>query len=440
MAAKKKAKPTRSQVIKQNKENKEFDVVSKRITDAQKQHSEIRAYAFGKDRETMDMPVDMGTRSKTFTTDYSEPDAADDAARVPLSQILKQKQAGTDTSAPEAIVSQAWGVPPVPESTREGVLNTYQTSRKTPASKSDLANTVGARLEDIRKAPGLDFSPKGTTSTTFDEMVQHRNKHFQAGSEGSTWYLGERTGVVGGVPQYNEGNSPKVIREIAEKHGLDVPMLRRGTALVSPRSKWNETKNGETRYPNVEVAAKAMSQARDTQSPTQAIARSVAMKNTQWAGAGLPDNLTKAIQTQRGIASPPTGRIASAKNALVPAQKVPNFDLGLTSAHHSEYGYSPWVAGQQSKAWTSDTHDASVAGIKQGGKKFADAFLGGPGGYDLSVHSAQVAMADAFKRDSARVHQIHGPDVAEKWKRENAHKYTPNVGQSTTWQTARGSE
>jgi hypothetical protein len=440
MASKKKAKPTRSQVIKQNKENKEFDIVSNRITGAQKQHSEIRAYAFGKDRETMDMPVDMGTRSKTFTTDYSEPDAADDAARVPLSQILKQKQTGTDTSAPEAIVSQAWGVPPVPESTREGVLNTYQTSRKKPASKPEVATTVGKRLEEVRQAPGLDFSPKGTTSTTFDEMVQHRTKHFEAGSEGSTWYLGERTGVVDGVPQYSEGNSPRVIRETAEKYGLDVPMLRRGTALVSPRSKWNETKGGETRYPNVEVAAKAMSQARDTNTPSQAIAHSVAMAGSQWAGSALPENLMKAVQTQRGVASPPTGRIAPPKNELVPSQKVPNFDLGLTSAHHPEHGYSPWVAGQQSKAWTSDTHDASVAGIKQGGKKFADTFLGNPGGYDLSVHSAQVATAEAFQRDASRVHQIHGPDVAEKWKRENAHKYTPNVGQSTTWQTARGSE
>lgn len=440
MASKKKAKPTRSQVIKQNKENKEFDIVSKRITDAQKTHSDIRAYAFGKDRETMDMPVDMGTGNRTFTTAYSEPDAADDAARVPLTQILKQKQSGTDTSAPEAIVSQAWGVPPVPESTQEGVLNTYQANRKTPAPKLEVATTVAKRMEEVRKAPGLEFSPKGTTSTTFDEMVQHRNKHFVAGSEGSNWYLGERTGVVDGVPQYNEGNSPKVIREIAEKHGLDVPMLRRGTALISPRSMWNKTKGGETTYPNVEVAAKAMSQARDTKSPTQAIAHSVAMKGTQWAGAGLPKNLAKAIQTQRGIASPPTGRIAPPKGELVPSQKVPNFDLGLTSAHHPEHGYSPWVAGQQSKAWTSDTHDASVAGIKQGGKKFADTFLGNPGGYDLSVHSAQVATAEAFQRDAARVHQIHGPDVAEKWKRENAHKYTPNVGQSTTWQTARGSE
>lgn len=440
MAAKKKAKPTRSQVIKQNKENKEFDIVSKRITDAQKQHSEIRAYAFGKDRETMDMPVDMGVGSRSFTTSYTEPDAAEDAARVPLSHILKQKQAGTDTSAPESIVSQAWGVPPVPESTREGVLNTYQASRKKTASKPEIVTTVGKRMEEVRQAPGLEFSPKGTTSTTFDEMVQHRGKHFVAGSEGSNWYIGERSGVVGGIPQYKEGNSPKVIRETAEKYGLDVPMLRRGTALVSPRSKWNETKGGETRYPNVEVAAKAMSQARDTASPSQAIAHSVAMAGSQWAGSALPENLMKAVQTQRGVASPPTGRITPPKNELVPSQKVPNFDLGLTSAHHSEYGYSPWVAGQQSKAWTSDTHDASVAGIKQGGKKFADTFLSNPGGYDLSVHSAQVATAEAFQRDASRVHQIHGPDVAEKWKRENAYKYTPNVGQSTTWQTARGSE
>lgn len=440
MAAKKKDKPTRSQVIKQNKENKEFDVVSNRITDAQKQHSGIRAYAFGKDRETMDMPVDMGTGSKTFTTNYSEPDAADDAARVPLTQILKQKQAGTNTSAPEAIVSQAWGVPPVPESTQEGVLNTYKKGRQKPATKTEVVNTVAKRMQEVREAPGLPFSPKGTTSSTFDEMVQHRNSHFQAGSEGSTWYLGERTGVHNGAPQYSEGNSPKVIRETAQVTGLEIPMLRRGTALISPRSKWNKVNAGETTYPNVGLAAKAMTKARDTQSSSKVIAHTSAMKGTQFAGAGLPENILKAVDTQRGQASPPTGRIAPPKDELVPSQKVPNFDLGLTAPHHPEHGFSPWVAGQQSKAWTSDTHDASVAGIKQGGKKFADTFLGNPGGYDLSVHSAQVATAEAFQRDAAKMHASHGPEFAEKWKRENAHKYTPNVGQSTTWQTARGSE
>lgn len=426
----------------------ELGKVTERFEGAEKTHSDIRKFAFGEAPKDMELPVAIGEgRSRSFRTDWSEPDANNDAARVPLSDILAMKKSGVETGDPEAIVRKAWNVPPRPASASGELLGEYQTNRETAVTPKDRANVVESSMSLVKSHKNMPVDT--STSEVFESIIKERKSHFVAGSAGSDWYLGEKSGETGGIPQFSEGSSPQKIRTSANRFGLDEPSLRRSVALSSPRSTWSEEKKGETKYPNLEVATTAMVLGKTTDKSPMSIAESLVKGGTTYGGKALPNRVALTVQQQRGELSSPTERTAAAEGKTAPSQKVANFDLNLVNATSPKYGFSPWVAGEQSRGFTTDTHDLKVAGLKgpmsqktASGKvkKFGDTFLSSAGGYDIAAATARVASADSFSEQFNKVKSSGGQGAAEEWARSNAHTYTPSAFQSTTWTTVRGKE
>jgi hypothetical protein len=437
-----------------------FGNVRDRMFDGERMQGVIRRYAYGKEVDrSLPEGVSMPSSPDTIMADA---DAADDAARVldvdRLAGILKMKQEGVNTADPEGIVRRAYNFPDVSPSTSKGPLGHYVGDRKTTPTLSQASNVVDSRLaeltrvkdfESFRQQAGLRSNSR--PDRVFEAMVAQRSRKFN--TELAPWYEGAPTGETTpeGSPIYAEGESRKVINRIAAQNDLDADEVRRGTAMGSPKSQWSTRAGG---YPNVEGAAAVQARAKqepDLSSDEIAVPRG---EGDPISGIGLTARRKAVAEMARGEHSLPTQQIKPAQGSAIPSPKQSNFDVGLTSPHSDRYGYSSWIAAERSKAFTSDTHDLGVAGIKTPGrvkvdpvsgeekriKSAAEEWLEKPGSYDLSRASATASLGDRFSEQFRDVQSQRGLSGAQDWARKNAHAFTANNAQAAWWVTQRGWE
>jgi hypothetical protein len=471
MAAPKKAaakKTAPEEVAPQQKEDRyvapsdSYQHISGRAQDAEDKQRVVRRYAYGTEVDTS-FPDEVtlphsGSRSRII-----DADAADTAANVlevdRLAGLLSMKQDGVNTADPEAIVRYAYNMPDVSPPSTSGFLGHYRASRKTEPSVNEQDNIVRSRMAELatnkefasfRRDTGLRTNSR--PERVFEAMVSTRSGKLSDSL--SPWYEGAQSGVTAqGVPIYEEGESRKVINRVAAAAGQHPDALRRGTAIGSPKSYWS-TKSGK--FPNVEGASEVMT--RSVANPGMSV-KSVSkalMPKDPITGVGLPDRREAIAEMARGEHSHYRSQIQPPPSALIPSAKQSNFDLALVSPHHESYGYSPWVASERSKAFTSDTHDLAVAGIKSPApykldpvtgeelkdqskdKSGAEKWLGRGASYDLSRASAVVSLGDKFSEQFSNIRDTAGMDVAQDWARTNAQKYTPNNAQASWWVGERG--
>jgi hypothetical protein len=460
------------------KVSESYTNIADRVEAAENVQSNIRRYAHGKVVDTR-APEGVTLPKKGSANEIVHADAADDASRVMgvdgLAGLMSMKNAGVNTADPESMVRNAWAVPDVtPPSAVPGFLTHAAADRKTAATEEGLSTLANSRLEELRV--GSDFAPfrkKGNLRTNsrndkvFESMVSERTSKFSP--QLAPWYEGRMTGQTTpeGAPIYEEGNSRMIINQVAAEKGLDPDVVRRGTAMGSPKSVWS-TKDG--RYPNVTGAATVIERSLANPAKSHAQVSKSTGEGDPISGVFLGDRREAVSEMARGEHSDPRRQINPGSGRQVPTAKQSNFDFGLVSPHSERYGYSAWVASEKSKAYTSDTHDLGVAGVKtpskvltdeegnirykvdkSGNKKLdsdgkpiamrenaGEKWLAKPGSYDISRASALVSLADQFS-DHFEVARSRGDDP-EKWARENAHKYTLNNAQASWWGGERGME
>lgn len=441
--------------------SKGFKGVQERVASADKTHERIAKYAHGKEPQDVTVPEELhGFMGSSFTTPLSLPDPNDDAARVPLTEVLKFKNEGVATGDPGEIVRRAWEAPPSTPTSRGGFMERYKGSGKLVPTESTQSDVFEKRMGELSTDPKFAGSrkelgvPSRSSSTTiFGKMVGSRLEHF--GDQFTDWYEGPRVGMTPeGYPQYQEGKSVEAIRKRAKTAGVPESELRRAVAVSSPKTKW-VTKSGH--MPNIEGAAVtaeiALSNPEKTPSEVSSEMKKMFEsrkkdKSTITGPGG--ERVTKSI---RGEETRPWERIKPAEDKPLPAEKISNFDLALSNPYHPEYGYSAYIASLRAQAHTGDTHDLGAAGFKtpsipvtkdgevalnRAGRiiksNAGEDWLGKPAGMDILTASARVATAEAFERDFQAVHQQHGPDAAFRWARSNASRYSPSNAQATMWE------
>jgi hypothetical protein len=450
------------------KDSKAFTSISNRVNEAEKVHSDIRRFAYGKEVDTR-MPEGVSLPSGGSEREIVHADAADDAARVMgvdgLSGLLKMKDEGVNTADPESVVRNAWQMAPNHPSAQGGYMG-YQKAVQSPNAKKSVGEFHDDRLRELTTSE--DFRPfrssngltvRSRPDKVFNALTVNRSGHFSG--QLAPWYEGHQTGETTpeGAPIYAEGESVKVVKEIAARAGVDPAVARRATAMGSMKSVWSKTDRdtGITTYPNAEGA-------------TEQARRAIASPHKSIQEVTKPDeggDVVRAVlgprreliaEMARGEHSAPTEMIKPAKSDPVPTAKQSNFDVGLTSPHSERYGYSSWVAAERSKAFTSDTHDLKAAGVKTPSKPVyhddgtpkldkdgnpvksnaGEKWVGKPSGYDISRGSAVTMLADQFSERMAAERESGGEEAATNWARRNAHIYTPNNAQADMWVNVRG--
>lgn len=444
-----------------------YGAIEKRVNNANRTHSFINALAYGKEPETVNMPEELsGTfLGGSFKTPLTAPDAADDAARVPLARMLGFRQEGINTANDlESVVLRAWETPPQTPSARGTFMERYRSGRKTEPTPQENVDTASTRLRQLATDPdfkenksALGLTASSSPETIFNSMVDSRKSHFSG--QLADWYEGPRVGLnTQGYPQYEEGASVGAIRERASKAGISEPELRRGTAIGSPKTAW-QIQSGH--MPNLEGSARTMEIALqepglDPKAVTARMKAEFAAKKTDKSTI-LASMAPRVAQSARGELSAPYEATTPAKSEIIGTEKVANFDLGLTNPYHPEYGYSSFVASHRGQAHTSDTHDFGAAGTKtpnvpvldaEGNPKFkktksgallpettnaGETWASSPGGQDLLGASARVASAESFQSQYDFVGDMFGPERQYQWARENAHKFVPNNAQAEQW-------
>lgn len=419
----------------------DFEALSQRHSEAMDTHKRIAEYAYGKRPETLSMPDELsGTPlGGQFTTPRSLP-TGDDEPIPSLATMLRYKNEGVETNDPKAMIRRSYNAPPpVPSSSGE-FMGHARTDRKTPATDESIAQIVSNRARTLAVDPDFkEFANKNqltaesSATDVVGAMVSERKSRFSEGNS-VDWYEGPKTGITEtGYPQYAEGSSPALVKRYAAGAGVDPSDLRRATAMVSPKAKWEE--KGE--YPNVEAAMMGMHAAQNTSMDEYTAGRRVARTV---GGGPLPENIRKAYRQAKGLLSPAFEVIRPSKSTTIATAKQSNFDKALSSPYNEEGVYSPLIAYEKSQAYTSDTHDIGVAGIKTGkiGKRNpAESWLTNTGGQDLSIASAQIASADLFNEHYNKIKNTHGHETAEKWAEENAKHYSPANFQATLWEGER---
>lgn len=458
----KERKALKEKTLTEQTELSDFNSLKERHSQAMETHGLISGYAYGKSPETVSMPSELsGTHlGEQFTTPRELPTGNEEAARVPLSELLAFKNEGVNTADPKAVVRRAWGSPPPVPSSAGGFMGHATANRVSPASDKALSKLAASRLNSLAtEAPFEKFrqdtsiTPASSAPEVMEGLVTTRKSKFSGNSV--DWYEGERTGTTSdGFPKYRQGASPEMLGALATDRSISPTVLRRASAMVSPQAAWSkETPNGMT-YPNAEAAAQGLSLGITTSRSPEDIGKEV---GSNVGGGTLPTNIAKAVRQGRGELSPEWQPITPPpSNARgIATAKQSNFDLGLTNPYSNKYGYSPLVAHEKSKAYTSDTHDIGVAGVKTGvvptihpktGKQIinpetgagetsnpAERWLSSAGGQDMSIASAQIATADLFNEHYGFVKDIHGHEKAESWAEQNAHHYAPNNAQAAWW-------
>lgn len=450
------------------KDSKAFIDIRDRVNRAEEVHSDIRRLAYGKEVDTR-MPEGVSLRSGGSANEIVHADAADDAARVlevdGLAGLLSMKNSGVNTADPEAIVRTAWNLPPNHPSSQGGHMG-YQRAVQSPNARKSVGEFHDDRINELKT--GEDFKSfrknnsltvRSRSENVFDALVTNRKHHFSG--QLAPWYEGNQTGETTpeGAPIYDDGESVKVVHDIANRYRVDPAVARRATAMGSMKSVWSQTdKNtGVTTYPNAEGATAQVRRAMDrTDLSISEVTR--ADEGGDVISSVLGPRRELIAEMARGEHSAPTELIKPAKGQTVPTAKQSNFDVGLTSPHSSRYGYSSWVAAERSKAFTSDTHDLKAAGVKTPAKPVynedgtprvntagdpvtrnaGETWIGKPSGYDISRASAIVMLADQFSDRIASERASGGEEAATAWARRNAHVYTPNNAQADMWVNVRG--
>jgi hypothetical protein len=446
MAAKKpktdyqKRKAAKTKAETETRQLSEFESLSDRHASAMDTHSRIAAYAHGKRPELLSMPEELsGTPlGGQFMTPRSLPDPADEP--IPsLATMIQYDREGVDIGSPMAMLRRTYGAPPPVPSSSGGFMGHTRVDRKRPANDLALASALDKRTRELATNSAFakfqtenNLTTDSTSSDVINAMVDTRKAKFEEGNA-VNWYEGDRIGTTdAGHPQYAEGDSPALIKRYARGAGLDPSDLRRSVAMTSPKATW-VTEDNE--YPNLEAAMMGMHAGATTGMDEFTVGRRVARAT---GGGALPENIRKAWKQSKGWLPRGWEAIKAAQSSAggVATPKQSNFDKGLSSPYGPDGSYSPSIAAEKSQAYTSDTHDLGVAGIKTGkvgGKNAAEEWLGSVGGQDITIASAQIATAELFNDHYNRVKNSRGHDAAEAWAEAHAHHYTPNKAQSTWW-------
>ena len=458
----KERKALKEKALTEETQLSDFSALKERHSQAMATHDKISGYAYGKTPETVEMPSEVrGTHlGGQFTTPRELPTGNEEASRVPLSELLSFKNEGVNTADPKDIVRRGWESPPPVPSSAGSFMGHAATNRVTPATDQKLAKLASSRLGELSGDTSFEkfrqnsnVTPKSSIPEVMEGLVSTRTSKFSGNPV--DWYEGERTGTTSeGFPKYRQGASPAMMGTLAANRNLSPSAVRRASAMVSPQAAWSvETPSG-MEYPNAEAAAQGLSLGKTTSRSPEDIGTEVASN----VGHGtLPANIAKAVKQGRGELSnewEPIRPPRSNEKGIATAKQT-NFDLGLTNPYSDKYGYSPLIAHEKSKAYTSDTHDIGVAGVKTGviptlnpktGKQLidpstgkgktsnpAEKWLSSAGGQDMSIASAQIATADLFNEHYGFVKDIHGHEKAESWAEQNAHHYAPNNAQAAWW-------
>lgn len=445
-----------------------FNAVERRVNNANRTHNFISALAYGKEPETMQMPPELkGTPFEgSVTTPLSVPDPSDDLLKMPLARLLAFKHEGHNIGDPSEhgdIVRKGWGAPPDTPSAKGTFMGRYEAQTRSNLPKDKVVGTFNSRTSDITTDPKFDenkkalgLSARSTPSSVFDSLVKSRTDHF--GPQLTPWYEGEREGLnQEGYPVYKKGDSVAAIEKAANEINVDPSVMRRGTALGSPKTMWI-TASGH--MPNLYGAQETTRIARENpELPHKEVVqkmKGVFSKRTKDKSTILANMGEQVSRSARGELSAPTEPTTPAKTEIVGSEKVANFDLGLTDPHHPEYGYSSYIAHVKSQAHTADTHDFGAAGVKTPSiqrispegipmvNKYGmpdttnagETWAAAPGGQDILNASSRTMLAEQFQSDYDKVGENEGPEAQYKWGRENASRYTPNNGQANQWESS----
>ena len=371
--------------------------------------------------------VDRTIRSMAFPGVGEEPGA--------IETFAGEDPAALGFSAPQGVpmLSRAatlrkWEVPELPASHHEG----FGSSVASNIAAGTIPNTP--HLE--RHLNALSQRMAGSTDP-LGAIVANRRQSIQnsliSGDPDAAWY---------------QGKAQALIHHAATEHDVPVPVMRRTTAMESPRMKWDLTysdksranvksgRAGQTVFPNIEAAGGIVEAAKGR----------------------TPDEAAEEVVARRiaGVQRQPAARVAAkmlsgelSGSDPIPTQteseKVESFDVNLSDPTHAVYGYSPWVARHQLSAHTADVQDARAGGFHEEqletpraisprtgnpqGNPFHEVMLSHPAGADIAQSTSLVARTEEFQAQRGQ----HG----DEWARANAVNFMPGPSQSMQWSVAR---
>jgi hypothetical protein len=314
---------------------------------------------------------------------------------------------------------QKWEVPPLPASHHEG----FGSSVAANIEKGAIPDTP--HLErNLTKLSGRMAGSADPLGAIVANRRQSISNSLVSGDPDAAWY---------------QGKAQALIHHAATEHDVPVPVMRRTTAMESPRMKWDLTyvdtpanrkldRAGETVFPNIEAAGSIVEAAKG-RSPSEAAAEVVSRKIPGVQRQRAAEAASSMLSGQmRGSDPIPTA---------TESEKVESFEVNLSDPTHPTYGHSPYVERHQLSAHTADVQDARAGGFHEeqlevprtAGKPFHEDLLSHPAGADIAQSTALVARTEEFEHQRG----MHG----DEWARQNAKNFMPGPSQSMQWSVAR---
>ena len=362
--------------------------------------------------------VDREIRSMAFPDVGEEPGVIETFAGEDPAAIGFTVGGGFHRLTPEQTL-QKWEVPPLPASHHEG----FGSSVATNIAAGNIPDT-----SHLERFTGKISQRMAGSPDPLGNIVEQRRasivSSLASGDPDAAWY---------------QGKAQALIHHAATEHDVPVPVMRRTTAMESPRIKWDLTykpgaKNkklgrvGQTVFPNIAAAGQIVEAAKGRtpeEAAQEAVARKIPGVQRQRAAQAASAMLRGEM---RGSEPIPTAS---------ESEKVESFEVNLSDPNHPVYGYSPWVTRHQLSAHTADVQDARAGGFHEeqfevprtAGDPFHEVLLSHSAGADIAQSTALVARTEEFESQRG----MRG----EEWAKQNAINFMPGPSQSMQWSVAR---